>query len=129
MRYLSLDEVLKLHEWVVSQSGGSFGTRDKGALESAIAQPQSSFDGKDLYPSLVEKAIALAYSLAMNHPFIDGNKRIAHLAMETFLFLNGHEVAASIDDQEKMFLGVAGGEIKRGEFEAWLESKIVTKQK
>jgi death-on-curing protein len=76
MRYLKLKEVIDLHHQVVEQSGGSLGIRDLGALESAVAQPLMSFGGEDLYPTLEDKAAALGFSLVMNHPFIDGNKRI-----------------------------------------------------
>jgi death on curing protein len=73
VRYLSLGEVVALHRLVVEQAGGAAGLRDLGALESAVAQPRATFDGKELYPSLAEKAAALGYSLALNHPFVDGN--------------------------------------------------------
>ncbi len=82
MRHLTLAEVLELHRMVMEQSGGSAGLCDLGALESAIAQPRMSFGGSDLYPSLVEKAAALCFSLVNNHPFVDGNKRVGHAAME-----------------------------------------------
>ena len=84
MRYLSLQEVISLHSFLISQSGGSSGLRDRGALESAVAQPEASFGGEDLYPSLASKAAALGHSLIQNHPFVDGNKRVAHAAMEVF---------------------------------------------
>ncbi len=88
MRYLSLLEVLELHEALIAISGSSYGIRDIRALESAINQPRLTFDQTDLYPDLITKATALCFSLVMNHPFIDGNKRIGHAAMETFLILN-----------------------------------------
>ena len=78
MRYLSLQEVISLHSLVIAQSGGSPGLRDRGALESAVAQPEASFDGEDLYPDLASKAAALGHSLIQNHPFVDANKRIGH---------------------------------------------------
>ncbi len=74
------------------QSGGIAGIRDMGALESAITQPLMTFGETELYPSLVEKAAALAYSLIQNHPFVDGNKRIGHAVMEVMLALNGYEI-------------------------------------
>lgn len=89
MRYLSVEEVILLHSLLISQSGGSAGLRDRGALESAMAQPEASFGGEELYPSLAAKAASLGHSLIQNHPFVDGNKRIGHGAMEVFLFLNG----------------------------------------
>ena len=81
MRFLSLAEVLRLHQALLDQSGGAPGLLDLGALESAVAQPLVTFDGDDLYPSLEEKAAALCFSLVSNHPFADGNKRIAHAAI------------------------------------------------
>ena len=85
MRYLSLAEVIELHRRVVDQSGGASGLRDTGRLESAVAQPRISFGGRDLYPSLIEKAGALCFSLVQNHPFVDGNKRLGHAAMKRTL--------------------------------------------
>ena len=72
-----------------------------------MAQPRQSFDGADLYPSIPEKAAALGFSLISNHPFIDGNKRVGHAAIEIFLILNGHELHADVDEQERLVLGVA----------------------
>lgn len=89
MRYLTLVEVLELHRRIIEQSGGALGVRDFGLLESAIAQPQMAFGGDDLYPSLTEKSAALGFSIIMNHPFVDGNKRTGHAAVETFLVMNG----------------------------------------
>ena len=91
-RSLTLVEVLELHRRIIEQSGGAAGVRDLGALESAIAQPLMTFGGEDLYLSVAKKAGALGFSLIMNHPFVDGNKRIGHGAMEVFLILNGLEI-------------------------------------
>jgi death-on-curing protein len=123
MRHLTLGEVVELHRWVLAGSGGLAGVRDLGALEAALAQPRMTFDGVDLYASPVEKAAALAFSLVMNHPFLDGNKRVAHAAMETFLLLNGLEIDASIDEQEHLMLGLAAGRVARAELVAWLQSR------
>ncbi|HEX4590177.1 MAG TPA: type II toxin-antitoxin system death-on-curing family toxin [Gemmataceae bacterium] len=119
-----MDDVLELHADVVRQSGGSPDLRDRGGLESAVAQPQMAFGGADLYPTLVEKAAALAYSLAMNHPFVDGNKRIAHAAMATMLDANGHKVAAPVDEQEATFLALAAGSLSRNDFTDWLTRHV-----
>lgn len=70
MRYLTLIEVLELHRRIIEQSGGAPGIRDIGLLGSAIAQPRITFDGEDLYPSLLEKAGILGFLIVMNHPFI-----------------------------------------------------------
>ena len=80
-----------------------------------------TFDGEDLYPDLATKATALAYSLIQNHPFVDGNKRVGHAALETFLVLNGSELGASIDDAERIILGVASGEVDRDGFATWIK--------
>jgi death on curing protein len=124
MRYLSLAEITELHRRMIGGFGGSYGIRELGALESAIAQPRMSFGGQDLYPTLVEKAAALGFSLVKNHPFIDGNKRVGHAAMETFLVLNGFEIEAGVDDQEHLMLALAGGEMDRTEFVDWLRDHV-----
>jgi death on curing protein len=125
MRFLTLDEVLELHRLAIERSGGSAGVRDQGLLESAVAQPEMAFGGQELYPTLADKAAALGHSLVMNHPFVDGNKRVGHAAMETFLILNGHEIAADVDEQERVVLGVAAGTISREDFTAWARSHLV----
>ena len=126
MRYLTLSEALELHDRVIAQSGGALGILNLGALESALAQPRMTFGGKELYSSVVEKATALGYSLIQNHPFLDGNKRTGHAAMEVFLFLNGFEITASVDEQERAILQVASGEIDREAFTAWLRDHVAT---
>jgi len=105
---------------VIDQSGGSSGLRDRGALESAVHQPNASFGGELLYPTMAEQAGALAFSLVKNHPFIDGNKRIGHAAMEVFLVINGLEISAHVDEQEAMFLNLAAGTISREELVSWI---------
>ena len=120
MRYLSLSEVLELHELVLEQSGGATGIRDLGALESALAQPRMTFGSVDLYQTIQEKAAALCFSLVMNHPFVDGNKRAGHAAMETFLVLNDWELDATIDDAERTILSLAAGTLSRDEFVQWV---------
>jgi death-on-curing protein len=125
MRYLTVGEVMEIYNRVMTQSGGSVGILDLGALESAVAQPRMTFNGKELYPTIVEKASAFGYSLIQNHPFVDGNKRAGHAAMEMFLMLNGHEISASVDEQEDIVLGVASGKIDRNAFTDWLRSHIV----
>lgn len=106
VRYLSRGEVVELHRLVV-------------ALESAVAQPRATFAG-------TEKAAALGYSLALNHPFIDGNKRVAHAALETFLVLNGRELEAGVDDAERTILALAAGALTREQFVAWVTRHLVS---
>jgi len=129
MRYLSLQEVISLHSLLIAQSGGSSGLRDRGALESAVAQPEASFGGEDLYPDLASKAAALGHSLIQNHPFVDGNKRVGHAAMEVFLLLNGHEIEASVDEQETIVIDVASGKVSRVQLSEWLREHMVVKNR
>lgn len=83
-----------------------------------------TFDEEDLYPTVEEKAAALCFSLVMNHPFIDGNKRVGHAAMETFLVLNGWELVATVDDSEATILLLAAGELEREELLEWVKSRL-----
>jgi death-on-curing protein len=127
IRYLSVEQVFDLHSRVLEQSGGLAGVRDLAGLESAAAQPQMAFGGQELYPTLADKAAALGFSLISNHPFLDGNKRIAHAAMEAFLVLNGYELAAAVDEQEQVILRVAAGAMEREDFTAWVHSHLKSK--
>ncbi|HKA33186.1 MAG TPA: type II toxin-antitoxin system death-on-curing family toxin [Candidatus Binatia bacterium] len=127
MRYLTLGEVLELHRRGIEQFGGAAGILNIDALESALGQPRVTYGNRDLYPTVAEKAAALGYSLIQNHPFLDGNKRTGHAAMEVFLFLNGFEIQASVDEQERVVLQVAAGAMERAAFTAWLRDHVVEK--
>ena len=124
MRYLTLGEVIELHRRLLQVTGGAPGIRDFGVLESAIAQPKATFGGVDLYPTLVEKAATLGFSLVQGHPFVDGNKRVGHAAMETFLVLNGTEIDAPADSQERLMLDLAAGRIGRDDLIDWLRQHL-----
>jgi death-on-curing protein len=126
IRYLSLAETLDLHRSVIERWGGASGIRDLGALESAIAQPRQSFGGQDLYPDLTSKAAALCFSLVLNHPFVDGNKRIGHAAMETSLIINGSELRAPVDEQERIILDLAAGNLSREDFVEWMARHTIS---
>ena len=125
MIYLDVEEVIGLQQAIIAQFGGDPGILDRGKIESAVAQPRMTFGGVDLYPSLPEKAAALGFSLAANHGFVDGNKRIGHAAMEVFLVLNDAELSADVDEQEAVFLGVAASRMNREEFTAWVRQHTV----
>jgi death-on-curing protein len=125
MIYLTTAEVIQLHDWVIQQSGGTPGVRDLNLIDSAVYQPRATFGSQDLYPTLADKAAALAFSLAKNHGFVDGNKRIAHAAMETFLVRNGFEVNAGVDEQEAVFLQLADGTLSHPDFTNWVRAPIV----
>lgn len=123
-RYVTLGEVLGLHRRVIEQSGGAGGVRELGGVESAVAQPQMSFGGEELYPTIESKATALCFSLVMNHPFVDGNKRIGHAAMETFLVLNGYEISTDVDDAETVILDLAAGDVSREQLLDWVTAHV-----
>ena len=124
MRYLTLGEVVELHQRLLIQTGGASGIRDLGLLESALAQPKATFDGSDLHPTLIDKAAALGFALVANHAFVDGNKRVGHAAMEVFLMLNDCEIDASVDEQEHLMLNVAAGIVNRAELARWLSEHV-----
>ena len=125
IRYLTLAEVIELHSQILEQAAGSSGIRDMGALESAIAQPRMTFGGAELYPTIIEKASALGFSIVVNHPFVDGNKRAGHAAMEILLVLNRLEIKAVVDEQERVILALAAGELDRDAFTDWLRKSVV----
>ena len=125
MNYLTVEEVVRLHEMVIVRSGGLRGVKNLGLVESAVALPKQTFGGIDLYPAVVEKAAALGYSLTCNHGFEDGNKRIGHAAMEAFLVMNGFEMQCPVDKQEGAFLDLAAGAFTREQFTEWVRSHIV----
>lgn len=125
MRYPTLKEVLELHRRIIARTGGHNGVRDIRALLSALAQPHMTFNGQELYPTLVDKAAALGFAIIRNHPFVDGNKRVGHAVMETFLLMNGYEIDAPVAEQEAVILKVAAGEMDREAFTRWLKAHVV----
>jgi death-on-curing protein len=127
MKYLTIRQVLRIHARSIAQSGGDASVRDLGLVESAVAQPRATFGGTELYPTLADKAAALAFSLVLNHPFSDGNKRTGYGAMMMFLGRNGHTIGASLDEQASVFLRLAAGELDREGFRAWVSAWIAVK--
>lgn len=95
MKYLSPHQVLFLHARLIEETGGSHGVRDMGLLLSALGRPKAMFEGKDLHPTIYQKAAALSDSMINNHPFVDGNKRTGIGAAVLFLSLNGYVLTAS----------------------------------
>lgn len=119
--FLSLEEVLSLHGDQIRRYGGSEGLRDAGLLSSALAAPRSTFGGELLHPTLFDQAAAYLFHLAKNHPFIDGNKRVALAAALLFLWMNGVEVDTDEDELTDLVLGVAEGRVTKPEVSAFLE--------
>ena len=124
MRYLDIEQMLRLYERVMRTTGGSVGLRDRSLLESAIAGPRMTFGGEDLYQTLEAKAAALGFSLIKNHPFVDGNKRIALAATDAFLRLNGFRLVGGPDEVEATFLSLAAGEMTRESFTEWVRAHV-----
>lgn len=114
--FLSLDEALELHRVLLERFGGTSGIRDRGLLHSALARPQTGY-----YETLWLQAAALLQSLAMNHPFVDGNKRVAFAATAVFLRMNGQRLVATADDSEAFMLAtVIQGRADIDVLAAWL---------
>jgi death-on-curing protein len=97
--YLSLEEVISIHQRLVDRFGGIAGIRDTGLLESALYRPQTGY-----YADLAEMAGALFESLLMNHPFVDGNKRVAFFATDVFLRLNGWKLHVGADEAHRFLI-------------------------
>jgi death-on-curing protein len=121
VRFVSVAEVVEIHRRVIEKSGGAQGIRDRSALESSVFQPLQVFGDQELYPSLPAKGAALAFFLIQNHPFVDGNKRAGHAALETILILNDYELDSPVDEQEQIILAVASGKLDREAFAVWVQ--------
>jgi len=121
VRFLSQAEVLRLHRIVIERYGGSHGVRDVGLLQSALAQPAASFGGVDLHPTVLAKAAAYGFHLVKNHPFSDGNKRIAALTMGVFLDLHGWDLGVSNDELYGTIAALAEGRMSKLALTDWLE--------
>lgn len=114
-RFLSLEELLGLHQRQIERYGGKAGLRDLGLLQSAAALPAASFDGAWLHGSLEEMAAAYLFHLCQNHPFVDGNKRTAAVAMIVFLVVNGLRPTFTEDGLVELTLAVAAGKCTKAE--------------
>lgn len=119
--YLTPQQVLFIHARLLATSGGEAGIRDLGLLESAVARPQATFDGADLYPNLFTKTAVLMESLAQNHPFVDGNKRTAITSSAMFLLQNGRRVETTNAELERFTLRVVNEHPPVAELAEWFE--------
>ena len=122
IKFIPKDIILFFHEQLVKIYGGSSGIRDENLLDSALEQPKATYQGEYLHDSLLKMAAAYGYHLCNNHPFIDGNKRIAFVAMDTFLQKNNLEITASEKETYKMMIQVASGKLSKEELTLWLEN-------
>ena len=111
--FLSLAEVVVIHEAQIRRFGGSFGLRDQGLLEAAVNMPQATFGGHFLHEDLQGMAAAYLFHLVANHPFIDGNKRVGAASADVFLGMNGWQLAADQDTYADFVLAVAASRLEK----------------
>ena len=125
IQFLTLDEVLAIHERVINEFGGPPGIRDHGLLESALHRPRSGY-----YDDLTAMAAALFESLLMNHPFVDGNKRVAFFATDVFLRINGYCIDVKPDAAHKQIVGLLERrEADREHLERWLRKNVTSQRR
>lgn len=122
--FLSVTDVLVIHADQIDSFGGSPGVRDQGLLESALAQPQATFGGEFLHATIAPQAAAYLYHLAMNHPFIDGNKRTAFAAMDAFLRLNGFLLSFTDEESYRLVIRAVEGELSKDEVAEMLQAAL-----
>jgi death on curing protein len=124
IRVLSIENIIIFHEKIIKETGGSPGVRDIGLIESAISRPFITYDGRDLYPSIIEKIAVIAHSLIGNHGFIDGNKRIGVAVLLILIKMNN--ISISYTQQELIDLGLktAEGIMKEKDILNWIETHI-----
>lgn len=120
-KYLSVTQVLYIHDQMVKQFGGSFGVRDIGLVESAVARPNATFDGQDLYINIFAKSAALLQSLLKNHPFVDGNKRTALTSAGLFLKINGLELINNHEKEVEFGVKVDNANLTLEQISKWLK--------
>jgi death-on-curing protein len=123
--WIEKEFALAIHERQLAEHGGASGVREERLLDSALARPQQLEAYGDPPPDLAALAASLAFGLARNHPFIDGNKRTAHVCYRTFLLLNGHDLAANDEEKYVAMLSLASGKTDEEQFADWLRPRLV----
>ncbi len=124
IKFIPKNIVLYFHKQLIKDYGGSSGIRDENLLDSALEQPKATYNGEYLHDSLMKMAAAYGYHLCNNHPFVDGNKRIVFVAMDTFLQMNNFEITASEKEAYKMMIQVSSGQLSKKELVLWLEENV-----
>ena len=122
---IDLNEVLSIHQIVMGKFGGNSNVRDLNALKSAINRPFATFDNNDLYPTPIDKAAALVESIVINHPFVDGNKRIGLMVSHVFLLTNGYALEFTSQQAEMITMRLASSEMDRRELTTLIEGFII----
>lgn len=129
IKFLSKEFILAFHEDQINTHGGSQGIRDEGLLESALAQPQASFDGKYVHETLFEMTAAYGFHICKNHLFLDGNKRMALVAMYTFLYVNGYQLKADKKSLYAVIMDLAGGKLEKEELAGYIKENTIKRKK
>lgn len=119
--FLTFEQVLAIHDNQIELYGGSHGIRELALLESAVMRPQTTFAGRDLYPTLFEKASVLMHSLVMNHPFLDGNKRTGTVSALTFLEINNTRIIVKQSELVELSLKIKSKEINTQDLTDWFK--------
>jgi death-on-curing protein len=124
---IDLKTVENVHNILIDKFGGSKGIRDIGSLEAALARPYATFDQKDLYPTSIDKAAALFESLIINHPFVDGNKRIAYVLIRLVLMADNLDIVASQNEKYAFVIAASKGEFRFEQIKEWLTLHVSKK--
>lgn len=122
MIWITNEQIIRLHHALIDKTGGSYGIRDEKLLEAALAAPMQTFDSKELFPTIIDKAARLAWGLTKNHPFIDGNKRIGAHIMLVVLKLNEISLVYTQNELVDLFLELASGNTSFEDLKAWIIS-------
>ena len=122
IKFLDKETILYFHTDQIKRYGGSYGIRDENLLESAMAQPQTTLKGKYLHKNIYEMTAAYGFHICKNHPFIDGNKRVALITMYTFLYVNGYELLLGEKEMYFLIMGVANNSISKKELSVFIEN-------
>lgn len=129
MKYLTPQQILAIHDQMVKRFGGLRGIRDIGLVESAVARPMATFDEKDLYENIFDKAASLLQSLLKNHPFVDGNKRTALTSAGIFLKMNGYILKNYHEEEVEFGVNVDNKHLSIEAISAWLKNHLKKKTK
>lgn len=124
MIWISAEDVILIHSRVIEGSGGLDGLRDRDGLEAAISAPMQTFDGKELYPTDLEKIARLGFGLASNHAFVDGNKRIGAMMTQLLLKWNGYDLTLRSGELAEMFIAIAAGTAKEKDLLDWISKHL-----